>query len=58
MIAFVIPAAIWFKNILEKLIWGFLVLYALRYKQNVAAEFEKGKFKLVATGNGNTKTLP
>jgi len=48
---------LWIKASVEKLMCGGLVLYALRYKQNVAAKFGNGIFELVATGECNEKKL-
>ena len=48
---------LWIKTSVEKLMCGGLVLYALRYKQDVAAKFGNGVFELVATGDSSAKKL-
>jgi hypothetical protein len=50
--------ALWFKSSFDKLACWILVLYALRHKDNVAAEYAHGSFKLVATGTTKPKKLP
>jgi hypothetical protein len=48
---------LWIKASAEKLMYGGLILYALRHKQNVAAKYGNGTFELVATGNRVPKKL-
>jgi hypothetical protein len=50
-----IALALWFKSSFDRLMCWFLVLYALRYKDNVAAKYANGTFELVATGVATKK---
>jgi hypothetical protein len=50
--------AFFIKPFVEKMTYIGLVLYALRYKENVATEYTHGSFKLVATGSAAPKKLP
>ena len=52
-----IALTLWFKSSIEKLMCCWIVLYALRYKQNVAAKYGNGTFEIVATGNSAPKKL-
>lgn len=50
-----VALALWFKSSFEKLMYWFLVFYALRNKDNVATKYANGTFELVATGGSRKK---
>jgi hypothetical protein len=52
-----IALALWIKSCLEKFMYGGLILYALRHKQNVAAKYANGTFEILATGDKGRKKL-
>jgi hypothetical protein len=52
-----VVAALSFKSSFEKLMGWSLILFALRYKENVAAKYSHGQFEILATGNAKTKRI-
>jgi hypothetical protein len=57
MIAFIssLPFVAMLKSAVEKILFSYLVLEALRNKDNVAATYVKGSFQIVATGSTSRK---
>ena len=49
--------ALWVRSCLEKFMYGGLIFYALKRKQNVAAKYGNGTFELLATGDSPPKKL-
>jgi hypothetical protein len=52
-----VAIALWFRSSVEKFMYGGLIFYALKRKQNVAAKCSNGTFELIATGDLEQKKL-